>query len=364
MKEGGLAEQDHIPDESDAKEGGLTSSAAFPALVALWFAALFGGGCLFLPPVLFDMLLGGAAPFGPQTRLVFALGAAGIGLLMGLFIARQVRTESPESSAAAPPKPRKSGTRPPLDIRSALGLPSVDDDDDEHESEPASEETAFDESAFDETVPDDDVRAPIDDPHFASAWSDADAYDLTEFEHPEEDEADAPPAPVSYAFADQGDEEWDGARQPPHPATAPPRPSRYNPFADFVREDEEEPVAPRPFEAEAEAEEDRPFEAPPRAEPIAEPRAHAAPPPPPRWPEPRAEEPTLNELGVAELVERLARALQGEERPQEVVNVSPPRSGQHRHESALAPMTPPPGLDVDREMRAALDRLSRLDDVA
>ena len=57
MKEGSLAEFDL--DDDVSRPDGLTSSKAFPALVALWFAALFGGGCLFLPPVLFDMVFGG-----------------------------------------------------------------------------------------------------------------------------------------------------------------------------------------------------------------------------------------------------------------------------------------------------------------
>ena len=82
MKEGSLAEFDL--DDDVSRPDGLTSSKAFPALVALWFAALFGGGCLFLPPVLFDMVFGGNSPFGPQTRIIVALGAAGIGLLLGL----------------------------------------------------------------------------------------------------------------------------------------------------------------------------------------------------------------------------------------------------------------------------------------
>ena len=85
MKEGTVADIDTTAEETDAPSGGLTSSSAFPALVALWFAALFGGGCLFLPPALFDAILGDAAPFGPQTRIVFALVAAGIGLVLGLL---------------------------------------------------------------------------------------------------------------------------------------------------------------------------------------------------------------------------------------------------------------------------------------
>ena len=89
----------------------------------------------------------------------------------------------------------------------------------------------------------------------------------------------------------------------------------------------------------------------------------SAPPPPPVWPEPRAEEPALTDLGVAELVERLARALQGQGDTGKQAEAAPARSGEHRHESALAPQNRP-APDIDRAMRSALDRLSRLDDVA
>ena len=103
-----------------------------------------------------------------------------------------------------------------------------------------------------------------------------------------------------------------------------------------------------------------------------------APPPPPVWPEPRAQEPELSDLGVAELVERLARALQREGEMQREAeqrkrtpshtrpappDVAPRRSGEHRHDSALAPANRP-AANVDQALRSALDRLSRLDDVA
>lgn len=88
---------------------------------------------------------------------------------------------------------------------------------------------------------------------------------------------------------------------------------------------------------------------------------------------PRTEEPKLQDLGVAELVERLARALQGQQEAQEreqaegpsraQAPIAPPRSGEHRHDSALAPRKSQDN-DVDHALRGALDRLSRLDDVA
>ena len=62
-----------------------------------WMAAVglqwrFGAATAALIAVtvaLFDAILGDAAPFGPQTRIVFALVAAGIGLVLGLLIGSQ-----------------------------------------------------------------------------------------------------------------------------------------------------------------------------------------------------------------------------------------------------------------------------------
>ena len=153
-----------------------------------------------------------------------------------------------------------------------------------------------------------------------------------------------------------------------------PKPTRYNPFADFIASDEDEDLRQAPaFDEPPPAWETASWEPAPEAAPDRTPASDTAPPPPPVWPRPRAEEPALQELGVAELVERLARALQGQQhcaddgalagaQPQHIPT-APPRSGSHRHESALAPgaaQTP----DIDRALRGALDRLSRLDDVA
>lgn len=353
-----MADIDHDDGDTQTNTGGLTASATFPALVALWFAALFGGGCLFLPPVLFDAAFGGQAPFGEQTRIVVALGAAGIGLLLGLFIARRVRSDDSDKVAAPAPKPsRKSEARPPLDVRAALGL-GTDHVDDEPETDSA------DEHEFDLT---DEVAPPIDDPHFASAWSDSDAYEA-QFDEAEEqgetDEGDTtPPLPDNrpqISSEDTEDEEWDVEREMAALRNN-ARSSRYNPFGEFIS-GEESPAEPPSFDkpavdewSEADiADEPAPVQesSPPAPKP-------SAPPPPPVWPEPRAEEPQLTDLGVAELVERLARALQGQEGSAAAPQTTPPREGVHRHESALAP-----DANLDRAMRSALDRLSRLDDVA
>ena len=363
MKEGSLAEFDL--DDDVSRPDGLTSSKAFPALVALWFAALFGGGCLFLPPVLFDMVFGGNSPFGPQTRIIVALGAAGIGLLLGLFIASRVRDDGTSPAVPAVKRPRKRATRPPLDVRAALGLGSDDDDEDDDFDLPFADDAdlsdAPDHDAFDLT---DEVRPPIDDPYFASAWSDSDAYNVGEL-----DEVPVPPPPARAASVPPENDRPAAYRE-----ARDPKPTRYNPFADFIAPDEDEDLRHAPaFDEPAPAWETASWEPAPEAAPDRTPASDTAPPPPPVWPRPRTEEPALQELGVAELVERLARALQGQQhgaddgafagsQPQHIPT-APPRSGSHRHESALAPgaaQTP----DIDRALRGALDRLSRLDDVA
>lgn len=78
----------------------ISSHPAFPAIVALWFAALLGVGSMMLPVVLLEKLTtatGLAAvlpaaqpPLGVTARILIALVAAGIGVAAGLAIARQV----------------------------------------------------------------------------------------------------------------------------------------------------------------------------------------------------------------------------------------------------------------------------------
>lgn len=363
-----MADIDHDHDDGDTTNtGGLTSSATFPALVALWFAALFGGGCLFLPPVLFDAIFGGQAPFGEQTRIVFALGAAGIGLLLGLFIAHRVRSDNTDDVVVPAPKPsKKSKARPPLDVRAALGLGS--DDTDEETDEKIGGESLTNDHDLDLT---DEVAPPIDDPHFASAWSDSDAYEArlddpdldsdtddngtgNETGAGDRDSQGAAPLPENRPEVSLEDE-WDVEREMAALRNR-AEPSRYNPFGEFVTD---EGSSAEPVSFDKPAAESWSDEITAQEPSLPQTPKPSAPPPPPAWPEPRAEEPALTDLGVAELVERLARALQGQDGSSPIIETAPPREGTHRHESALAPDT-----NIDRAMRSALDRLSRLNDVA
>ena len=86
----------------------ITSHRLFPAVVALWFGALFGLGSLAVRPSLLeglvlkshiDLVLPAAAPpLGATARVLVALVMAALGGLIGLVIARRL---GPPRSAAA-----------------------------------------------------------------------------------------------------------------------------------------------------------------------------------------------------------------------------------------------------------------------
>lgn len=78
----------------------ISQHPAFPAIVALWFAALLGIGSLVLPVALFESLViatglhtvvsAAEPPLGVAARILIALVGAGLGALAGLYIARKV----------------------------------------------------------------------------------------------------------------------------------------------------------------------------------------------------------------------------------------------------------------------------------
>lgn len=78
----------------------ISQHPAFPAIVALWFAALLGIGSLVLPVTLFESLViatglhtvisAAEPPLGVAARILIALVGAGLGALAGLYIARKV----------------------------------------------------------------------------------------------------------------------------------------------------------------------------------------------------------------------------------------------------------------------------------
>ena len=78
----------------------VSAHPAFPAIVALWFAALLGLGSLILPAVLLERLAtvtglaslapSAAPPLGFTARTTIAIGGAILGAVLGLVLARQV----------------------------------------------------------------------------------------------------------------------------------------------------------------------------------------------------------------------------------------------------------------------------------
>jgi len=108
----------------------VSAHPAFPAIVALWFAALLGLGSLVLPGVLLERALvatgvsslipAAGPPLGFTARGLIALAAAVMGALTGLAIARRVaRAQADE------PAPRFSsatgGVRRPISVHDELG---------------------------------------------------------------------------------------------------------------------------------------------------------------------------------------------------------------------------------------------------
>lgn len=78
----------------------ISAHPAFPAIVALWFAALFGLGSLILPIALVEkavvalgiptVVAAAAPPLGVTTRIGIALITSGFGVALGLWLARKV----------------------------------------------------------------------------------------------------------------------------------------------------------------------------------------------------------------------------------------------------------------------------------
>lgn len=91
----------------------LTAHPAFPAIVALWFAALLGLGTFVVPPANFEGLVVGtgladlipaaAPPLGDTARIAISAVAALLGALLGLAIAARIRKIQDEPQASGEP---------------------------------------------------------------------------------------------------------------------------------------------------------------------------------------------------------------------------------------------------------------------
>ncbi|MDC0886855.1 hypothetical protein OAS19_03595, partial [Altererythrobacter sp.] len=139
----------------------ISAHPVFPAIVALWFAALFGIGCLVLPTALVEKIVVGAGlpaivdaaapPIGFTARMIMGVAAALLGAAAGLFVARKVAAAqtAPVSPRRAPkPAVTEDAAKRPIFATEELGeegLGPVRDDwedySDTHDSEP---DDAFD----------------------------------------------------------------------------------------------------------------------------------------------------------------------------------------------------------------------------
>src|SRR5688500_11745138 len=101
------------PYEEEAVQPPISLHPAFPAIVALWFAALLGVGSLVLPAVLLDRMVevtgisalipAASPPLGMTARSLIAIAGALVGAGLGVTIARRVASAhapKPESRIA------------------------------------------------------------------------------------------------------------------------------------------------------------------------------------------------------------------------------------------------------------------------
>jgi hypothetical protein len=102
---------DIVRTRKGAAQAPVSAHPAFPAIVALWFAALLGLGSMILPIALLERLTvvtgiaaifpSAAPPLAFTAKTTIAVGAAVVGALLGLLLARRVA-----SSQAIEPAPR------------------------------------------------------------------------------------------------------------------------------------------------------------------------------------------------------------------------------------------------------------------
>lgn len=120
-----------------AKGKPITSHQLFPAVVALWFGALFGLGSLAVRPSLLEGLVlkshldlvipAAAPPLGVTARILVALILAALGAMIGIVLARRIARPKPvaterkrssrdlgHSESAARPHYADASTRPPV----------------------------------------------------------------------------------------------------------------------------------------------------------------------------------------------------------------------------------------------------------
>ena len=116
--------------EDEPAKPPLSLHPAFPAIVALWFAALLGLGSLVLPAVLLERMVvatgvasivpAAAPPLGITARGIIALAGALAGCGLGVLIARRVaQAHRPEPVSRI--AKLAGGSRRPISVHDELG---------------------------------------------------------------------------------------------------------------------------------------------------------------------------------------------------------------------------------------------------
>lgn len=109
-----------------ARHGSISAHPLFPAIVALWFAALLGIGSLILPVTMFDRLAAasGDVSLAMTLRSAIALTAAVSGAALGLLLARKVAASS---RSARPARGRNDAAKRPISALEELGPEGFDE---------------------------------------------------------------------------------------------------------------------------------------------------------------------------------------------------------------------------------------------
>ncbi|MEZ5742140.1 MAG: hypothetical protein R3D89_00020 [Sphingomonadaceae bacterium] len=180
----------------------ITRNPLFPAVVALWFGALFGLGSLVIRTSLIEAIVvkfqldaivaSLAPPLGATTRIMLALLMAGIGGFLGAVLARRIARVKPVARERTrnANKERAAHKRKLSPQRAVV---SEDEDDEEiEEKAPTGRRRALtmqDEGAYD---PDLDAHAPL--PGGSPQILDVSEFDLEGFESEAETMTDEPEA--------------------------------------------------------------------------------------------------------------------------------------------------------------------------
>ena len=321
----------------------ISKHPAFPAIVALWFAALLGIGSLVLPVSLFEAAIAASGiagvlpaaepPLGVSARILIALVGAAVGVIAGLVIARKVAG----AQGRATPAPRKTPlaaddtpfAKRPISAHEELWSEGFDEPVEDARAAPIpgrrralavtdeSGPSAFLDRA---QLPGDEVEIVLEQAPSAPQPADAplaaagedDTLELAAFAESEAIETFAEAQPATLEPAAEADDFEEPAPEPVTPEST----------LDAVRPFDAPPAAPAPFTAaegpnehlhgEVPVEQDAAVTAPfaPFAEPDAEAHVAADLEDASAEQEDDAQGPVLSELSITELVERFTLSLQ------------------------------------------------------